>query len=79
MAKIKKDKLREHRIINEIIVDAYDPEERMMGWQAYLDDSLTFPFKARCIKEILISPLDLFNNSVSCLTSLAKCTAFCSF
>jgi hypothetical protein len=23
--------------------------------------------------------LDLFNNSVSCLTSLAKCTAFCSF
>jgi hypothetical protein len=57
MAKIKKDKLREHRIINEIIVDAYDPEERMMGWQAYLDDSLTFPFKAQCIKEILISPL----------------------
>jgi hypothetical protein len=23
--------------------------------------------------------VDLFNNSVSCLTSLAKCTAFCSF
>jgi hypothetical protein len=28
-----------------------------MGWQVYLDDTLKFPFKAQCIKEITISPL----------------------
>jgi hypothetical protein len=57
MEKIKENKLREDKIMNEIIVDAYDVEERIMGWQAYLDDALTFPFKAKCIKEIIISPL----------------------
>ena len=57
MGKIKEDKSREDRIMNEIIVDAYDTEERIMGWQAYLDDTLKFPFKAKCIKEIIISPL----------------------
>jgi hypothetical protein len=57
MGKIKEDKSREDRIMNEIIVDAHDTEERIMGWQAYLDDVLHFPFKAKCIKEISISPL----------------------
>jgi hypothetical protein len=57
MGKIKENKLREDKIMNEIIVDAYDTEERIMGWQTYLDDTLTFPFKAKCIKEIIISPL----------------------
>jgi hypothetical protein len=57
MGKIKEDKLREDRIANEIVVDAYDAEERIMGWQTYLDDTLQFPFKAKCIKEIIISPL----------------------
>ncbi|MDR0584034.1 MAG: calcium-binding protein [Treponema sp.] len=57
MGKIKEDKSREDKIMNEIIVDAYDTEERIMGWQAYLDDTLKFPFKAKCIKEIIISPL----------------------
>jgi hypothetical protein len=57
MGKIKEDKSREDKIMNEIIVDAYDTEERIMGWQTYLDDTLKFPFKAKCIKEIIISPL----------------------
>jgi hypothetical protein len=57
MGKIKADEAREDRISTEIIVDAYDTEERAMGWQAYLDDTLIFPFKAKCVKEIGISPL----------------------
>jgi hypothetical protein len=57
MGKIEEDKIREDRIMNEIIVDAYDAEERITGWQTYLEDTLNFPFKATCIKEITISPL----------------------
>ncbi|MDR1317019.1 MAG: calcium-binding protein, partial [Spirochaetales bacterium] len=57
MAKTKEDKSREDRITDEIVVDAYDTEERIMGWQTYLEDTLQFPFQARCIKEIQISPL----------------------
>lgn len=48
---------REHRIEQEIVVDAYGPEERAMGWHCYLDDKLGFPFKARCIAVREISPL----------------------
>lgn len=29
----------------EIVVDAYTPEERGIGWHCYLDDKLGFPFK----------------------------------
>jgi hypothetical protein len=57
MGKVEADKEREERIMNEIVVDAYDTEERIMGWQNYLDDILKFPFEAKCIKEITISPL----------------------
>jgi hypothetical protein len=57
MTKIKEDKSRENRITNEIVVDAYDTEERKMGWQVHLEETLQFPFTARCIKEIQISPL----------------------
>jgi hypothetical protein len=57
LSKIKEDETREERITNEIVVDAYDSEERIMGWQAYLDDTLHFPFQAKCIKEIAVSPL----------------------
>ena len=42
---------------NEIIVDAYGPEEQTMGWPYYLEDKLRFPFVARCITERAISPL----------------------
>lgn len=49
MKKPKKDPVREDRIENEIIVDAYGPEEQIMGWYYYLDDKIRFPFQAKCI------------------------------
>ena len=57
MAKREPDEAREHRIAMEVVVDAYGPEEQAMGWYSYLDDTLTFPFKARCIQERSLSPL----------------------
>lgn len=33
----KRDDTRERRITDEIIVDAYDPEEKAMGWYYYLE------------------------------------------
>ena len=44
MARIEKDETREERIDMEIVVDAYDAEERAMGWYSYLDDILNFFF-----------------------------------
>lgn len=41
----------------EVVVDAYDDEEQAMGWYYYLDDKLTFPFRARCTRERAASPL----------------------
>ena len=57
MAKVKKSAEREERIMMEIVVDAYDAEERAMGWFAYLEDTLEVPFTATCIAERAISPL----------------------
>ena len=57
MAQPKRDSGREARIIDEIIVDAYGPEEQAMGWYCYLDGKLRFPFRARCISKRAISPL----------------------
>jgi len=51
------DKDREERIRNEIDVDAYDREEQVMGWCAYLENTLEFPFLTRCVAERAISPL----------------------
>lgn len=48
---------REDRIAMEIVVDAYDSEERATGWYSYLEDQLTFPFTACCISRRVISPL----------------------
>jgi hypothetical protein len=48
---------RERRITAEIIVDAYGPEERTMGWYYYLDGKLRFPFRARCLKRRSTLPL----------------------
>jgi hypothetical protein len=42
-----KDPEREHRIDHEVVVDAYDSEERAIGWYYYLQEKITFPFKAR--------------------------------
>ena len=57
MTRFAKDEERERRIIYEIVVDAYGPEEQAMGWYAYLEDRLPFPFQARCSAERAISPL----------------------
>jgi Calcium binding len=56
-AKPVRDEARDERISMEIVADAYDEEERAMGWYAYLEDKLRFPFLTRCIKERAISPL----------------------
>jgi len=58
MAKPKKDEKREHRIDMEIVVDTYNEEECAMGWYCHLEDKITFPFNARVIKGIKISPLE---------------------
>ena len=57
MAEIERDEAREERIVMEIVVDAYDAEEQAMGWYYYLEDTLNFPFLARCIAKRAISPL----------------------
>lgn len=57
MPKANKDEAREHRIIMEIVVDAYGPEEQAMGWYYYLEDTLSFPFFTKCIAKRAISPL----------------------
>ncbi|MDA8227116.1 MAG: hypothetical protein M0T74_05325 [Desulfitobacterium hafniense] len=49
--------VREDRILMEAIVDAYDEEERAMGWYYYLKDKIKFPFMARCIQVMTKSPL----------------------
>ena len=58
MSTPKEDEAREERIMMEIIVDAYDEDERAMGWYYYLEDKLRFPFKARCISQREVSPLE---------------------
>jgi len=57
MAKLKRDSIREERIDNEAVVDAYGPEERAMGWYYYLENKIRFPFQAKCLVAKLISPL----------------------
>lgn len=55
----EEDAARELRISMEAIVDAYDSEERAMGWYYYLDDKLKFPFKARCRLVRSTSPIKI--------------------
>ncbi len=52
-----KDPIREDRIHNEAIVDAYGPEEQAMSWYYYLENKIRFPFQAKCIVAKLVSPL----------------------
>lgn len=56
-AKPKRDPVREDRIQNEAVVDAYGPEEPAMSWYYYLENKMRFPFRARCIASKVISPL----------------------
>ena len=58
MKRLKQDERREKRIDMEILVDAYDEEERAMGWYYYLTDTLVFPFNAKCIHTHRKSPLE---------------------
>ncbi len=53
----KRDEKREHRITMEVVVDAYDAQERAMGWYYYLQEQLAFPFTAICVEMRSISPL----------------------
>jgi Calcium binding len=56
-AKPKHDPEREQRITMDIVVDAYDAQERAMGWYYSLQEQLQFPFTATCIAKRAISPL----------------------
>lgn len=51
------DPVRENRIVKEIVVDAYDPWERAMGWYYYLQNNLDFPFRAECVSRRKMSLL----------------------
>ena len=57
-AQPKENKAREERIAMEIVVDAYNESERAMGWYCYLENTLRFPFSARCVDERPTSPLE---------------------
>lgn len=57
MAKRQKDPIREDRIHNQAIVDAYGPEEQALGWYYYLQGKIRFPFQAKCIVAKVVSPL----------------------
>ena len=55
---VKRDEVHEERIADEAIVDAYGPEEQIMGWYCYLDDKIQ-PFTGKCLKQVIISPLEV--------------------
>jgi len=57
MSKAEYDEEREERITTEIVVDAYEPEEKAMGWYYYLEDTLDFPFTAVCVRKRRSSPI----------------------
>ena len=57
MTRVKEDKVREDRIMMEVVVDAYNEEERAMGWYYYVSEEAEFPFEAECIEERRVSPL----------------------
>lgn len=57
MSPLRADKARERRIEMEAVVDAYNSEERAMGWYYYLEGRLKTPFKARCKSKRAVSPL----------------------
>jgi hypothetical protein len=51
------DAERELRIDNEILVYCYSESERALSWYYYLNDRLSFPFKATCLLPVSSSPL----------------------
>jgi Calcium binding len=74
MGRLKENKTRERRIEMEIVVDAYNAEERAMGWYCYLEEALKFPFKARCKSKREVSPLRVGENlDVTGMAREAEC------
>ena len=57
MPGVRENQARERRIEMEAVVDAYNAEERAMGWYYYLEGRLKVPFKARCKSRRAVSPL----------------------
>lgn len=57
MIKIAENAEREQRIIYEVVVDAYGPEERALGWFYYAEERMSFPFRGQCTATRSISPL----------------------
>src|SRR5579863_6892498 len=71
---IKRNRRRETRIEQEIVVDAYTSEERAMGWYYYLEGKLRFPFTAICIKRRATSPFKIGESlSISALAPEDDC------
>jgi hypothetical protein len=65
----RQDRRREARIINEIVVDAYNESERALGWYYHLENQLQFPFEATCKARRTTSPLKI--GQAVTITSLA--------
>ena len=57
MCKPRQNRIREERIHNHAIVDAYGPEEQALGWYHYLEIKIKVPFSARCVTSKVVSPL----------------------
>jgi Calcium binding len=57
MTRTKLNAEREHRIEMEVVVDAYTEEERALSWYYYLEEQLSFPFKAGVRQAMASSPL----------------------
>lgn len=52
-----RDEEREERIDREIVVDCNDEYEVRAGWHCYLESTMSFPFKAKCLLARKSSPL----------------------
>src|SRR5215217_7954550 len=53
---IETDEVRERRITMEAVVDAYNEQERAVGWYYYLEGKLNFPFLSHCATRRSTSP-----------------------
>lgn len=54
---VPRDEAREWRITDQVVVDAYGPEEQGVGWYYYLEERIAFPFAAVCDAARQISAL----------------------
>lgn len=74
MKRLERDEHREKRIDLEILADAYDEQERAMGWYFYLNNTCMFPFAAKCVLPYHKSPLKEGDEvQVSGLAPESKC------